>query len=142
MRERAQCQIMEAALKRGWYKLTRKTFHCPQCRQMLRVPVRPGKRLRVSCPRCLCETQVHFQAPLIETFCWKKGLGLKQNLIHFHNRFWNLPLNSKVQVVLWLLILSMMADIFLSWLFNYFENSTPPKLHLPKEDLIDLSPVI
>ena len=39
-------------IKSSLKNLSKKTFGCPSCKRGLRVPIRPGKTLRVTCPRC------------------------------------------------------------------------------------------
>lgn len=102
-----------------WYKLTRKVFSCPSCAQKLRVPIRPGKTLNIQCSRCPSQFLLDFKIPLIEVFRWQSGKSLKQNLIDFHHRFWNLPMAAKIQLIMMLFILAMLIDAVLSPLFSY-----------------------
>lgn len=39
-------------IKSSLKNLSKKTFGCPSCKRGLRVPIRPGKTLRVTCPHC------------------------------------------------------------------------------------------
>ena len=112
---------------RQWRKnLTRRTFSCPGCNKRLRVPSRPGKILAVSCPRCHGQVQVNFRSPMQEVFQWQSSRGLKHNLIHMHNRFWNLPLGPKIQLLLWLFILLYLGDMLIAW-----SMSDPIALEVP-----------
>lgn len=101
-----------------WHKLTRRVFNCPSCGQKLRVPVRPGKTLQVQCSRCPSQFLLDFRIPLIEVFKWQSGKSLKQNLIDFHHRFWNLPLSAKVQVIMMIFVVAMILDMILSPVFS------------------------
>ena len=103
-----------------WYKLTRKVFNCPSCSQKLRVPIRPGKTLSVRCSKCPSQFILDFKIPLIEVFRWQSGKSLKQNLIDFHHRFWNLPMAAKLQLIMMLLLMAMLIDAVVSPLFSYY----------------------
>ncbi len=103
-----------------WNKLTRKVFACPSCAQKLRVPIRPGKSLSVQCSRCPSQFILDFKIPLIEVFRWQSGKSLKQNLIDFHHRFWNLPVAAKLQVMMILFLMAMIIDAVISPLFSYY----------------------
>jgi len=103
-----------------WYKLTRRVFNCPSCGQKLRVPIRPGKTLSIHCSRCSSQFLLDFRIPLIEVFRWQSGKSLKQNLIDFHHRFWNLPMAAKLQIILVLFLMAMLIDAVVSPLFSYY----------------------
>ena len=99
------------ALKPLWLRITKKTFDCPQCGQRLRVPIRPGKTLRVNCVRCPGMVYIDFRLPFIEVFKWQSGKSLKQNLGDMHHRFWNLPLQHKIHILIWIVVLAMTIDL-------------------------------
>ena len=40
------------SIKNSLKNLSKKTLGCPSCKRGLRVPIRPGKTLRITCPRC------------------------------------------------------------------------------------------
>lgn len=103
-----------------WYKLTRRVFSCPSCGQKLRVPIRPGKTLSIQCSRCPSQFLLDFRIPLIEVFRWQSGKSLKQNLIDFHHRFWNLSMAAKLQLILVLFLMAMLIDAVVSPLFSYY----------------------
>ena len=42
-------------------KFTKRVMACPSCQRKIRIPVRPGKTLRVTCPSCLCMFDVSFK---------------------------------------------------------------------------------
>ncbi len=129
-------EMVEKSFKPLWFKLTRKTFNCPQCGQRLRVPIRPGKTLRVSCVRCPAEVLMDFRVPFIEVFKWQSGKSLKQNLVDMHHRFWNMPLQHKIHVLLWILILALFIDSLLGIMMGLLHQATS------SESLPALSPVI
>ena len=111
-------ESIQKTLKPYWFKLSRKTFSCPQCGQRLRVPIRPGKTLRVNCVRCPSAVLLDFRIPFIEVFRWQSGKSLKQNLVDMHHRFWNMPVASKIQILLWLFILAIALDVLIQGLFS------------------------
>jgi hypothetical protein len=111
-------EMVQKAVRPLWLKLTKKTFNCPTCGQKLRVPIRPGKSLRVSCFRCPGQVILDFRIPFIELFRWQSGKSLKLNLGDIHHRFWNMPLQQKIHVFLWLFVITMMLDGLISLLFT------------------------
>ena len=89
-------------------KLTKKVFRCPQCSQKLRVPIRPGKVLRVSCHKCHAQFDVSFKSPFLSLFQWEKGRTLKYNLEGLKLRFKAMSISEKM---------SLFASIFVILLF-------------------------
>lgn len=122
-------ETVPKAVKPLWLRLTRKTFDCPQCGQKLRVPIRPGKTLRVNCVRCPGSVYIDFKVPFIEVFRWQSGKSLKQNLVDMHHRFWNLPLQHKIHILIWVLVLALALDALVGLLAHYFSigSSEPLK---------------
>ena len=57
-------ESMKSSLK----NLGKKTFGCPSCKRALRVPVRPGKTLRVTCPRCSGTFDISYKFGGLPTF--------------------------------------------------------------------------
>lgn len=97
-------------------KFTKKTFSCPSCSKQLRVPIRPGKTLMVTCSRCQGQIQLSFKSPLSELFKWEKGRTFSYNLRMFTWRFKSLPMQFKVTLFLQLIVLvwigQMLAGLF------------------------------
>ncbi|MBC97640.1 MAG: hypothetical protein CME63_07820 [Halobacteriovoraceae bacterium] len=75
--------------------------------------------MNIQCSRCPSQFLLDFKIPLIEVFRWQSGKSLKQNLIDFHHRFWNLPMAAKIQLIMMLFVLAMLIDAVLSPLFSY-----------------------
>ena len=120
---------MENTLRQTWYKFSRRVFACQSCHKKLRVPVKPGKRLSVQCPRCGHQNLIHFKVPFIELFQWRSGMSLKQNLVDFHKRFWNLSLTNKIEILLWLFILAMVADLIIGYFTGLsFSSGNSPEI--------------
>lgn len=113
---------VQKTFKPLWFKLTRKTFSCPQCGQRLRVPIRPGKTLRVNCSRCPSAVLLDFRIPFIEVFRWQSGKSLKLNLIDMHHRFWNMPMAAKIQILIWLMVLALMLDVIISGSSSFIKS--------------------
>lgn len=124
-------ETLPKSIKPFWYRLTKKSFKCPQCGQGLRVPIRPGKTLQVSCVRCPGQVLVDFRVPFIEVFKWQSGKSLKQNLVDFHHRFWNLPLQHKIHILIWLIIAAMLLDMLIGGTLSFLDNSSTGKPLLP-----------
>jgi hypothetical protein len=121
-------EIVDQMGKSLWYKLTKKVLSCPSCGQKLRVPIRPGKMLQVQCSRCPSAFILNYKIPLIEVFRWQSGKSLKQNLIDFHHRFWNLPLANRIQMILTIIVMAICLDLMLSY---FYEISSAPALKTP-----------
>ena len=48
--------------------LGKKVFKCPGCHKVLRVPIRLGKTLQVSCPICQVQTMISFRSKVADYF--------------------------------------------------------------------------
>jgi len=112
-------------LNKSTTNLGKRVFSCPQCRQKLRVPIRPGKVLEVSCSNCQSGYRLDFKVPLIECFRWQSGKSLKHNLINFSNRFWNLSLDTKLLALLIMGLVAMTLSLVLSGFFSLMAPQVP-----------------
>ncbi len=84
----------------------KKVVSCPSCSQKLRIPIKRGKRLRVTCSRCHCQFDISFASPLVQLFKWYSGRGFKYNAKSFLLRLKALPLRSLlILLILFLLVL-------------------------------------
>lgn len=96
---------------------------CPSCQKKLRVPVKPGKTLRISCSRCNSQFDIKFTSPIMELFQWYPGLSLSHNVKSFFIRLKGLPFSSKIFIALVIgAIISLSANLFV-----------PGKVEPPKE---------
>lgn len=101
-------------------KLTSHVAVCPRCAKKLRVPVKPGKRLRVCCSGCELEFDISFKSPLLEIFQFNPSLSLKENGLMSIKRYAALPDQVRRRVMLLflftgLLLFSILAAVvFLS----------------------------
>lgn len=129
-------EMVQKAVKPIWLKLTKKTFSCPSCGQKLRVPIRPGKSLRVSCVRCPGQVILDFRFPMIELFRWQSGKSLKQNLVDMHHRFWNMPLQHKIHLFLWLFVVAFILNGLFNFIFSSFIQLSPSESLVPIEESI------
>lgn len=89
----------------------KKVFRCPQCTQKLRVPIRPGKNLRVTCQKCHAQFEISFKSPLLELFQWEKGRTFKYNLEGFKLRFRAMPIDQKMSAFLTLAIVIVFLNL-------------------------------
>ena len=101
-------------------KITKKTFSCPNCAKSLRVPVRPGKTLKVSCPKCQGEIMLSFKSPLSDFFSWEKGRTITYNLRMFSWRFKALPIQIKLGLIVQVIIISLLFKGIFTWAINSF----------------------
>lgn len=72
-------------------KLSTHVAVCPRCAKKLRVPIKPGKRLRVCCSGCELEFDISFKSPLLEIFQFNPSLSLKENGLMSLKRYATLP---------------------------------------------------
>lgn len=96
-------------------KITKKVFLCPSCSKSLRVPIRPGKTLKVSCPGCHGEVMLSFKSPFSELFSWEKGRTMTYNLRMFSWRFRALPIQTKLGLSVQLIMIIFLFKGALSW---------------------------
>lgn len=109
-------------------RLTKKVFACPSCSKQLRVPIRPGKTLMVSCPRCQGQIQLSFKSPISELFQWEKGRTFAYNFRMLSWRFKALPFNMKAAMGIQLVLVLMLLQFLFSWAMG---PSTPEVEPLP-----------
>ncbi|TNF27428.1 MAG: hypothetical protein EP319_11605 [Deltaproteobacteria bacterium] len=112
-------------------KLTKKVFPCPSCQKKLRVPIRMGKTLMVSCPKCTTSFNIQFKNPWSEFFQWYKGRGLLFNLKSFYYRTKLLPLGTRIMMVV-ILGLTLQAIIGIST--SSLDKTNKPALKDPDWD--------
>jgi hypothetical protein len=116
-------------------KLTKKIFSCPQCTQKLRIPIKPGKTLRITCHKCKAQFDVNFKSPIFDLLSWEKGRTLKYNIEGFKLRFKAMPIKEKVGIFLSFLIFVVLFNLVIltagSFLNKKF-NSNTPELNLPE----------
>ena len=68
---------------------------CPRCKKRLRIPIKKGKPIRITCPQCSTLFDVSFINPFTEVFQWKKSLGIIHNLKNIKLNFKKLPAKDK-----------------------------------------------
>ena len=111
-------------------KLTKKTFACPSCSKQMRVPIKPGKVLMVTCPRCQGQIQLSFKSPLSELFQWEKGRTFSYNLRMLSWRFKSLPFQFKISMVLQIVLLGLLIQ----WLLAPSADKAPEAIEPLKKD--------
>lgn len=99
-------------------KVTKKVFSCPSCSKSLRVPIKPGKTLMVTCSRCQGQIQLSFKSPITELFQWEKGRELSYNLRMFRWRLGNLPFSMKMALFIQLLVILWICQIGFKWVLG------------------------
>ena len=97
-------------------KLSTHIAVCPRCSKKLRVPIKPGKTLRLSCAGCDLEFDISFKNPFLEVFQFNPSLSLKENLIMSLKRYGALPDQVRTKLMLILvassmLVLSLLAGV-------------------------------
>jgi hypothetical protein len=108
----------------------KKVISCPNCKQQVRIPVKKGKKLRISCPKCHRQFELKFVNPLTETFHWNRKTSFLSNLKSIYNRFKTLPIRAKLP-----LILLFISIIFL--LFSITKKFNKPTNNLNKNTIIN-----
>ena len=91
----------------------KKTLHCLQCKQKLNIPIKPGKTLRITCPKCKTQFDIRFANPLRELFKWNKQDTFKQNIKQCLLTYKNLPLQSKLTIVVFFTLIFFLVAQFL-----------------------------
>lgn len=115
--------------------LTKKVFRCPQCHQKLRVPIKPGKTLRVTCNKCKVQFDVAFKSPLFELLQWEKGRTLKYNLEGLKLRFKAMPPMQKLSAFFTIIVVLLFINLLIvgvSILIN--GPSVKKELPLPEDN--------
>lgn len=64
-----------------------------------------------------------FRVPFIEVFKWQSGKSLKQNLFDMHHRFWNLPLQHKIHVLVWIFVLALFIDSLVGLIMGLYKSN-------------------
>ena len=106
-------------------QISHKTLACPNCKRQLRVPLKPGKILRITCPDCSCQFDISFKNPLSDLFQWNKKISLLGNFKNAFQNFQKLP--AKIKLVIILFIVSV---IYFS--VSMYMNSQPKSIIIPE----------
>lgn len=109
---------MVSLAKKFKNKVTKKVFSCPSCSKSLRVPIRPGKTLMVTCSRCQGQIQLSFKSPITELFQWEKGRELSYNLRMLSWRLKSLPVSIKISLFIQVLVLIWICQIGFKWVLG------------------------
>jgi len=115
-------------------KFTKKVFACPNCSKQLRVPIKPGKVLMVTCSRCSGQIQLSFKSPLSELFSWEKGRPFSYNFRMFRWRLKGLPTQFKISLLLQMVIMIWMVQLLAGMLMAPKTPSVEPMA--PKADYV------
>lgn len=85
---------------KNWMKnLSKRVVSCPSCSKRLRIPVRPGKTLRVSCPGCISKFEIQFKTPFSGSVFWDKKRSFSYNLNSLKLKALALPKKTKLMVI-------------------------------------------
>ena len=94
-------------------KLTKKEVRCPGCGVLLRVPIKQGKSLRVTCPECGVSFHIKFSNPIREVFAKNSASNFTDYPAEVWFRFKALPGNAKLALVVMVLsIIFLLSVIF------------------------------
>ena len=99
-------------------KLTKKEVRCPSCGVLLRVPIKQGKSLRITCPECAVSFHIKFSNPIREVFAKNSASNFTEYPAEVWLRFKALPGNAKLALVV--MVLSMI--FLLSMIFGRFSQ--------------------
>ena len=102
---------MKSLLKR--LNFSQKVVSCPQCGQSLRVPIKMGKTLRITCASCHCQFELAFTHPLASLFKWDKTQTASDNAYRLFRSFRQLPTQAKLTVALFLFSLIYVLSSFI-----------------------------
>ena len=101
---------MSSLLKK--FNLKYKTFSCPSCQRSLRIPIKLGKMLRVTCPGCKSQFNISFKNPILSMFKWDTSSSTLSNLYSFFKRFHQLPVRAKLTIILFIASLIYLSISF------------------------------
>ena len=90
----------------------KKIITCPSCFQKLRVPIKMGKRLKISCNRCSNEFEIYFENPLGNIFKWDKTKKFGSNIKSILSGLINSPIQIKLLAVLSIIFLVLVYLTF------------------------------
>jgi hypothetical protein len=116
----------------------KKIIPCPSCGQRSRVPVKPGKVLRITCPSCNTLFEIKFDSPLnnlsnLSNFRF-------ENIIDQLKQFPKLPFQKKLTYILALFFaISLLKSCFQTPAPTEFEGARSKKVYeKPAETIINL----
>lgn len=94
-------------------KLTKKEVRCPSCSVLLRVPIKQGKSLRVTCPECGVSFHIKFSNPIREVFAKNSASNFTDYPAEVWFRFKALPSNAKLALIVMVLsVIFLLSVIF------------------------------
>ncbi|RAP38834.1 hypothetical protein DID80_01890 [Candidatus Marinamargulisbacteria bacterium SCGC AAA071-K20] len=83
-------------------KLSHKSLACPRCKRQLRVPLKPGKILRITCPSCSSKFDISFKNPILDMFNWDNSKDFPSNIKLVFKNFNTLPTRAKLTIALFI----------------------------------------
>lgn len=116
----------------------KKIIPCPSCGQRSRVPVKPGKVLRITCPSCNTLFEIKFDSPLnnlrnLNNFRF-------DNIIDQLKQFPKLPFQKKLTyIVVLFFAISLLKSCFQTSAPKEFDGARSKKIYeKPAETIINL----
>jgi len=97
--------------------LTKRVFVCPNCRQSLRVPIKPMKVLRITCSSCKSSFDLSYKVPFLTIFKWNKNQSFQNNLQQIKQKFLILSKKDKIIFSLFLFSALLFLKSFLNLIF-------------------------
>ena len=84
--------------------LTKKIINCPSCSQKMRVPIKPGKTLKISCPSCKAAFEIRYMNPVRDLLQWNRSKNLRQNIVEIRTHFKQLPVRAKWSIYVFFIL--------------------------------------
>ena len=112
-------------MKKILNRINKKVLNCPQCSQTIRVPIKLGKRLRITCPQCKSQFDIAFKNPLSTLLQWNKQASFSQNIASITAPMKQLPFKAKLTLVLLLFSILYLSISLISPLFFNPSQDTP-----------------
>ena len=78
----------------------KKIIQCPHCQQRLRIPIKFGKVLNISCHNCKGMFELNFKNALLELMQWNKKISFQDNINTMRKTFMSLNKSQKKQLIL------------------------------------------
>lgn len=86
-------------MKNRMKNLLKKVVNCPSCSKRLRIPVRPGKTLRISCPGCVSQFEIQFKSPFTNLSLWDRKRSFSYNINSLKFKLNSLPKRTKFMLI-------------------------------------------
>jgi hypothetical protein len=107
------------------FNTNHKEIDCPSCRRKLRVPLKPGKMLRITCPGCKSQFEISFKNPILDMFNWNVDKTFSENIKYIFKNFKIIPMRGKLTILLFIASILYLA-------VSFYQGTQPKSFDTPK----------